>query len=181
MLLHPCAADDHQSDDDDGPNTPREPKRSASASRATGQAKAKAGTGGSSKTTAKRKPTGFAAYKHSLHKLLFGWLDPKFKRNGKKLLSSSSVLWRFMVCSLAVLAACVVKHSKFLQQHIHPSMASLQLCSYVSLHPVIAALGGRSHSCCASSSPCPTQRTAWFAGAFAALGGGCCSHLCCFL
>jgi hypothetical protein len=26
-----------------------------------------------------------------------GWLDPKFKRNGKKLLASTSVLWKFMV------------------------------------------------------------------------------------
>lgn len=34
-----------------------------------------------------------------MHKALFGWMDPKIKKNGKKLLGSNAVTWRFMVRS----------------------------------------------------------------------------------
>lgn len=35
-----------------------------------------------------------------LYKLLFGWLDPKFRLNGKKLITNSSILWKFTVSIL---------------------------------------------------------------------------------
>ena len=63
--------------------------------RSSGKAKAKSGSGGK----ANKKPpiTGFTLWRKVAYKKLFGWLDPKFKLNGKKLVADSTVVWRFMV------------------------------------------------------------------------------------
>lgn len=36
-----------------------------------------------------------------VHKFLFGWMDPHFKRNGKKLVADSSVIFKFMVSQIS--------------------------------------------------------------------------------
>jgi hypothetical protein len=69
-----------------------------SASKAKGNSKSLTASAKAALAASKKPPVSkFAALRHSAYKALFGWLDPKFKRNGKKLLASNSVLWRFMV------------------------------------------------------------------------------------
>jgi hypothetical protein len=96
---------DHESDEDaderDTPGMQKKGKRSSeTAGRSSG--KGKSGLAKAALTAAKKPPVSkFAALRHSTYKALFGWLDPKFKRNGKKLLASNKVLWRFMVSCIS--------------------------------------------------------------------------------
>lgn len=49
----------------------------------------------------------------AVYKTLFGWMDPKVKINGKKLVGTSAVIWRFMVryvCSLGNTWQCKLHH-----------------------------------------------------------------------
>jgi hypothetical protein len=99
---------DELEEEDDTPATPRpgKGKRGTSAAgegRSSSKSKSKPGTTKSASASKKPPVSKFAALRHSAYKALFGWLDPKFKRNGKKLLASSSIVWKFMVsCSSVV-------------------------------------------------------------------------------
>jgi hypothetical protein len=88
-------------DDLDTPGKAKKGKRGAeTAGRSPGKSKGKSlSASAKAALAASNKPpvSKFAALRHSAYKALFGWLDPKFERNGKKLLASSSVLWKFMV------------------------------------------------------------------------------------
>jgi hypothetical protein len=98
------AGDESEEEEADDPDTPGKGKKSKrgaeTAGRSSGKSKGKSLTASAKAAlAASKKPpvSKFAALRHSAYKALFGWLDPKFKRNGKKLLSSNSVLWKFMV------------------------------------------------------------------------------------
>lgn len=67
-------------------------------------AKSKQKGSNSSKPSRKSKLKGFALAKKLAYKKVFGWLDPKFKMNGKKLIANSSVVWRFMVSKTVTFA-----------------------------------------------------------------------------
>jgi hypothetical protein len=98
---------DHESEEDadevDSPSKHRKGKPgSETAGRSSGKSKGKSCSAKAALTAAKKPPVSkFAALRHSTYKALFGWLDPKFKRNGKKLLTSNIVLWRFMVSCIS--------------------------------------------------------------------------------
>lgn len=62
----------------------------------------KKGAASTNKVSKKAPLTGWPLFKKTLYKKLFGWLDPKFKMNGKKLVADSRIVWRFMVSSIAV-------------------------------------------------------------------------------
>ncbi|WIA14495.1 hypothetical protein OEZ85_003017 [Tetradesmus obliquus] len=106
------AGDDSEEDaeEPDTPATQKKGKRSSEAAgRSSGKLKGKSSTAKAALAAAKKAPVSkFAALRHSTYKALFGWLDPKFKRNGKKLLASNNVLWRFMVPLLLWVAAVIV-------------------------------------------------------------------------
>jgi hypothetical protein len=106
--LHGCliagdGSDEEDADDPESPGKGKKGKRGTEAAgRSSGKFKGKSLTASAKAAlAASKKPpvSKFAALRHSVYKALFGWLDPKFKRNGKKLLTSNSVLWRFMVRS----------------------------------------------------------------------------------
>jgi hypothetical protein len=80
-----------------GPSKSKRRTSEAAGERSSSKTKSKPGAGKSAAASKKPPVSKFAALRHSAYKVLFGWLDPKFKRNGKKLLASSSVLWKFMV------------------------------------------------------------------------------------
>jgi hypothetical protein len=93
--------DEDGEDDLESPGKGKKGKRGTeSAGRSSGKSKGKSLTASAKAAlAASKKPpvSKFVALRHSAYKALFGWLDPKFKRNGKKLLTSNSVLSRFMV------------------------------------------------------------------------------------
>jgi hypothetical protein len=94
-------SEEEEADDPDTPGKGKKGKRGAeTAGRSSGKFKGKSLTASAKAALAasKRPPVSkFTALRHSAYTALFGWLYPKFKRNGKKLLSSNSVLWKFMV------------------------------------------------------------------------------------
>lgn len=73
----------------------------------------------STKGKPSRKPalTGFARVQKVAFKYLFGWLDPKFKRNGKKLIADNQVVFKFMVSYLSLSSINVNKHPGWAQHH----------------------------------------------------------------
>lgn len=77
--------DDRRSRRVSGNNTDRSGRRSR-----------KAGSEGKNK----KQRTGFAKFKHDVYKKLFGWMDPRFHRNGKKLEGNSFAVWQVMVRGL---------------------------------------------------------------------------------
>jgi hypothetical protein len=114
-LLFPPDDDGEGDDGEDGeddvelPGKAKKGKRrtsDAAEGRSSAKAKGKKSLTESAKAAlaaAKKPPVSkFAALRHSTYKALFGWLDPKFKRNGKKLLASNKVLWRLMVSAVCL-------------------------------------------------------------------------------
>lgn len=105
LPARPCADDDDDADEEGagGGKLGRKALRAAKEGRSSGRVGAKA-RGSSSKAgaaaaAAAKKPPASALGRlgKALRKRLTGWLDPKFKRNGKKLLPSSAIIMRFMV------------------------------------------------------------------------------------
>eukprot|EP00879_Flechtneria_rotunda_P009748 GHRR01010197.1.p2 GENE.GHRR01010197.1~~GHRR01010197.1.p2 ORF type:complete len:816 (+),score=239.63 GHRR01010197.1:4977-7424(+) len=96
-------ADEEEGEDEERPGRKGINKEGHSS----GKGKGKSKSGSDNK---KKKPqlTGWPLFKKTLHKKLLGWLDPQFKRNGKKLLPSTSIIWRFMIPLLLWVSAVVV-------------------------------------------------------------------------
>lgn len=79
-----------EDDDDDKPVLGK-----AGAGRSSTKLKSK--TAAAAKTSKRPSVGGFAAFRKRASKVLLGWLDPRFRRNGKKLVPSNTILWKFMV------------------------------------------------------------------------------------
>lgn len=102
VCLYMPADDDEDeedgNDDEESPGKAGKGKRRTSDAAGKGKGKSLTASAKAALASSKKPPISkFAALRHSTYKALFGWLDPKFKRNGKKLLASNNVLWRFMV------------------------------------------------------------------------------------
>ena len=98
MCLSKMPSLSSDNEDDDQGNVQRSSRRKAADSkekegRASGRLKGKS----TAAKTDKVQLTGFALVRKTVYKKLFAWLDPKFKRNGKKLIPDSNVVWKFMV------------------------------------------------------------------------------------
>ncbi|WIA34679.1 hypothetical protein OEZ86_012993 [Tetradesmus obliquus] len=92
-------------DDDDADDMP-----AATSGSKTGKGEKLSSGKGSSSSSKERSsdPEQRGTRLDAVHKALFGWMDPKIKKNGKKLLGSNAVTWRFMLLLglwAAVLAA----------------------------------------------------------------------------
>ena len=66
------------------------------------KSKGRDGKGGKSKKSAAEikaaaKRARHATLSYRLHKKVFGWMEGKFKINGKKLVPNDYVIWKFMV------------------------------------------------------------------------------------
>lgn len=92
---------DLSSDDDAG--SPRAKPSASKLKRSTSEDKLRSGSGKakgkSAKGATQKKPclTGFALFRRNAYKHLLGWMDPKFKRNGKTLIADSRVVFKIMV------------------------------------------------------------------------------------
>jgi hypothetical protein len=98
--MHAGDDDDCEDGDDDveSPGKAKKDKRGTSDAASKPKGKSLTASAKAALAAAKKPPVSkFAALRHSAYKALFGWLYSKFKRNGKKLLPSNSVLWKFMV------------------------------------------------------------------------------------
>eukprot|EP00882_Tetradesmus_deserticola_P023312 GHRQ01025365.1.p1 GENE.GHRQ01025365.1~~GHRQ01025365.1.p1 ORF type:complete len:265 (+),score=90.28 GHRQ01025365.1:613-1407(+) len=92
------AVEGDESVEADDLNSPGKPRGTEASGRLSGNTKGKASAAKAALAASKRTPiSGLARLRHSAYKAMFGWLDPKFQRNGNKLLANSNVLWRFMV------------------------------------------------------------------------------------
>jgi hypothetical protein len=74
---------------------------SAAARTASKTGKGKKGSKGAGSKNSSNDKSGQSPKPHTglgaLQKALFDWMDPKVKKNGKKLLGSNAVTWRFVV------------------------------------------------------------------------------------
>uniref|UniRef100_A0A383VUJ6 PAS domain-containing protein n=1 Tax=Tetradesmus obliquus TaxID=3088 RepID=A0A383VUJ6_TETOB len=138
MVVEGDDSEEDAEENADEPDTPGKQKkgkrRSEAAGRSSGKFKGKSSTAKAALSAAMKPPVSrFAALRHSAYKALFGWLDPKFKRNGKKLLASNNVLWRFMVPLLLWVAAVVVIFavSQNSLKGLQGPLASLDLSAHV--------------------------------------------------
>lgn len=118
--------------DEDGTDTkPSRNKKTSARAAARGKEKLMSAQEKSSK---KRTGTGLARLQKAAYKFLFGWLDPKLKRNGKKIIADHQVLVKFMV-SVAESEDCVQIH-KLCQSivldlwHLHIMQAGLDIAGY---------------------------------------------------
>ena len=82
-------------DDDEGGDEPTDNADGKKGRRTSGTNMGRPGRRSEAKQ--KKQRTGFAKFRHNAYKKLFGWMDPQFRRNGKKLEGNSSAVWWVMV------------------------------------------------------------------------------------
>eukprot|EP00878_Enallax_costatus_P025839 GHUV01027676.1.p1 GENE.GHUV01027676.1~~GHUV01027676.1.p1 ORF type:complete len:1421 (+),score=378.88 GHUV01027676.1:621-4883(+) len=115
---------------------------------------------GADKSSSKKPPlTKFQAFRKLAYKRCFGWLDPKFRMNGKKFIANSTVVWKFMIPLLLWVCAVIVIFATSYRnlQGLQGPLASLDTASHV----LYRATRCRLFSCMVAFSVDPSEDAVW--------------------